>query len=441
MIRNDTARIARGGLSLIALAAMLAACSGGQQDAGPQAEPNTAENAKAKPPEPVELVIALPGGGVEETLKQWYVEPIVKKFPHIKPKLLLPEKGVSIKEWVASGVEFDLVTANTNTMYAYVFDLGLEYDISGLIEQFKYDLNQLQPTIVETMRMMGNGKIFALPTSDSLVRFYYNKDIFDKFGVPYLRNGMTWDDIYELAVKLTQTDKDVQYRGFVAHLGSYLNSNQLSANPVDGKTNKALFQTDERWVPLVRNLERFFRIPGNGVSAADVFSMQNYFMKDQVAAMLVSTAQTMPTDLNWDYVQMPGMKERPEVASQNLTAYTFVTSMSKHKEEAFQALAYLTSKENQMVTAKSGFGAKSVLREDADVQQEVAKAPALAGKNVSALFPKQMAGPSVITPYNSIALSELGNAVAKVLTGETDVNSALREATELADKKIGEAKR
>lgn len=422
----------------VVLIGMLVACSANPGSSGNEAEPEVA--APDKQPEPVELVIALPGGGVEESLRQWYVDPIAKKFPHIQPKLLLPEKGVSIKEWVASGVNFDLVTANTNTMYAYVFDLGLQYDISDLIAKYRYDLNQLQPTLVDTMKMMGDGKLFALPTNDSLVRFYYNKDIFDKFGVPYLRDGMTWDEIYEIAVKLTQKDKDVQYRGFVAHLGSYLNSNQLSADPVNGKTQKAMFQTDERWAPLVSNLERFFRIPGNEVHASDVFTMQNYFMKDKTAAMLVSTAQTMPADLNWDYVQMPGMKERPGVASQNLTTYGFVTSTSKHKDEAFQALAYLTSKENQMSMARIGFGSKTVLR-DTEVQQEVGKAEALAGKHIQALFPERMAGPSVMTPYNTIALTQLGNAIAKVLTGETDINSALREATELADKAIDAAKK
>jgi multiple sugar transport system substrate-binding protein len=71
----------------------------------------------------------------------------------------------------------------------------------------------------------------------------YNKEIFDKFNIAFPTDGMTWDQAYAMAVKLTRQDGGVNYRGFGTPNSVWYN-NQLSLQIVNPKTNKASFYTD-----------------------------------------------------------------------------------------------------------------------------------------------------------------------------------------------------
>ncbi|MGO8041099.1 extracellular solute-binding protein, partial [Rhizobium leguminosarum] len=43
-----------------------------------------------------------------------------------------------------------------------------------------------------------DGKIYSLPFRSDFLVVYYNKDIFDKAGVPYPTNDMTWAQFDEI---------------------------------------------------------------------------------------------------------------------------------------------------------------------------------------------------------------------------------------------------
>ena len=48
-----------------------------------------------------------------------------------------------------------------------------------------------------------DGKSSFLTKDYSPLAIYYNKDLFDKAGVPYPKDGWTWEDFQDTAVKLT----------------------------------------------------------------------------------------------------------------------------------------------------------------------------------------------------------------------------------------------
>jgi len=77
---------------------------------------------------------------------------------------------------------------------------------------------------------------------------------------------------------------------------------------------------------------------------------------------------------------------------------------------------------------------------DKEAQQAIANAPFLKGKNINAIFPPNMAAPSFITEYHSLALTQLTAEVNQVIQGKVDINTALRNAAEKADKAIDAAK-
>lgn len=42
------------------------------------------------------------------------------------------------------------------------------------------------------------GNCMRQPVVNNTMSLYYNKDLFDKFGVSYPKDGMTWDEVLEL---------------------------------------------------------------------------------------------------------------------------------------------------------------------------------------------------------------------------------------------------
>jgi multiple sugar transport system substrate-binding protein len=59
-----------------------------------------------------------------------------------------------------------------------------------------------------------SGKLFALPTHQDVMITLYHKDLFDKFGIPYLKDGMTWDDLYAVSKRITRNEGGVNYVGY-----------------------------------------------------------------------------------------------------------------------------------------------------------------------------------------------------------------------------------
>jgi multiple sugar transport system substrate-binding protein len=104
--------------------------------------------------------------------------------------------------------------------------------------------------VLESLRKSGGGKLYALPISILTQVMYYNKGIFDKFGVPYPKDGMTWDKTLELAKKLDREEQGQQYFGFAASPSHILGNNQLSLPYVDIQTEKPTFLNDG-WKRLI----------------------------------------------------------------------------------------------------------------------------------------------------------------------------------------------
>ncbi|MBA9085718.1 multiple sugar transport system substrate-binding protein [Fontibacillus solani] len=80
------------------------------------------------------------------------------------------------------------------------------YDLSLMFSNDEFDLEGIHPGIVESLRQMGNGRLFGLAPGFQSKAIYYNKDIFDKYGIPYPYDGMTWEEVIQLAKRFPTED-------------------------------------------------------------------------------------------------------------------------------------------------------------------------------------------------------------------------------------------
>lgn len=395
----------------------------------------------SKEPVTINIFQTISNGRTQEWFDATYGNLIKAKYPHLTLNFIPRGPGQTEKELVATGQSIDIMMVSQSQTFSAFIEYKLQADMSDLIKTYNYDLAKLYPTTIEIQKAISGGEaIYGLPVIMNAAPFFYNKDLFDKFGVPYLNDNMTWDEIYEVARKLTRTEGGVQYRGLVMNSTLSVEKNQMSLSYVDPKTNKALI--DEGWKRWTEVMTRFYKIPGNEVDQATISgaAQTNLFAKDKTAAMYASPGNPGLTtwDMNWDMIAFPSFPEAPGIGPQATPTYMYVTSTSKHRNAAFQVIQYVTSEEVQMTRSKLGDG--SVLQKE-DIRKSFGiDVPQYRGKNINAVVPKQYAKPMAQTPYNSIVQKQYIAAFDQVATGKKDVNTALREAAELADKEIVAAK-
>ncbi|MBD2864005.1 ABC transporter substrate-binding protein [Paenibacillus oceani] len=233
--------------SLVAAAVLglsLAAC-GGTADKGASSAPNNEATTPPKQAEPVKLVMLQDGATItDDEFKNLIAAPIHAKYPNITVKMRRNTAGdKGIQDLIAGGdfPDFIFTTYPRITLHR---DLGTPHDLTELVKAHNMDLGKFDPAAMETSRVYGGkDKLYAIPFSLNFFALFYNKDLFDMFGVTYPTDGMTWDDVYEVARKFSRVVDGVQYRG--VHLPGLLDmSTQLTLPYVSQTTGKANVETD-----------------------------------------------------------------------------------------------------------------------------------------------------------------------------------------------------
>lgn len=83
---------------------------------------------------------------------------------------------------------------------------GRLYDLDVLFANNDFNLEGIHPDIVDYLRQLGNGKLYGVLPQFSSMAIYYNKDLFDKYGVPYPQDQMTWGELLQLSKRFPAED-------------------------------------------------------------------------------------------------------------------------------------------------------------------------------------------------------------------------------------------
>lgn len=423
---------------LTSMATIIAACGGGtaQQAANSTDPKGTPAPAKSANTGPREITMYTAGGAIDEkTFDSMYGNAIRKKFPDVTVKYIPNGKGSTMADLITAGTTVDIVFDSIG--YANTFrDFGIQVDMTPYIKSRGLDLGKFEQTAIDFQRKMGNGAINSLPVWTASAGLFYNKELFDKFGVPYPKDNITWTEVYDLAKRLTRNEGGIQYVGYVTAAGSQANTNQLGLKYIDAKTGKAQIDNDD-WTKFMQSIVQFFQITGVDWTAQNstVAAMRAMFEKERVAAMYTNySGGTPPDDMKWDVVKVPSYEQAPGVGPQSYPAYLSITSLSKNKELAFDVIAYLVSEEYQLENTKAGRA--TVLNNKDIIKQYGASMEKFKGKNIAAMFPEKRAPIGDYTPYDTIASGKFSAAFTEIIVNKKDINTALREANEAANKEI-----
>lgn len=375
----------------------------------------------------------------EEEFNAYIVEPVKKKYPWITVEDVKYGKGNELEDLVASGQAPDLVIHhNLGGMQSYL-DLGLAYPLTEMIKKYDMDIGRFEPETIEAVKAStSRDDLLALPYTRHFSALYYNKDIFDKFGVHYPKDGMSWDDAYELAKKLTRMEGGVQYRGLEQPRPERPIS-QLSLPYVDPKTNKAVINTDA-WKKALDFLLKIYQIPGNE-QISDIGDADKQFVTGTLAMLatnniFVEAEFDKHPDLNWDMASYPTWPEAPGKGMRVDQHMMSITNTSKNKDAAFLVISTITSNEVQMEISKN---ARFSILKDKQIKDAFgANMGFLNGKNLQAVH-KTSPAAFPATVYDNYAKGPMTDALNEAVKTGKDLNTALREAEEKANQKIAEA--
>ena len=298
-----------------------------------------------------------------------YLEQIASDFMQLHPNIKVqvesvPEGlGQSILVQLAGGSAPDIFQIGDGDISSFQARGALR-DLAPYINgENPLNLNDFYDSILDIGRI-GDG-LFALPKDFSTIAIYYNKDMFDEAGIDYPTGDWTWDELRQIANRLTVfgTGDSVERFGlqwasgprWVFPLVYAFGGDVISpdGSTVVGYTNGDAAIAAIEWYNDFMHSDR--AIP----SAIQTAAMQgvDLFLSKLTAMSLTGTwpaNQYLEAGMNFGTTTLP----RGPAGVYGTTAYAgyVMTKDSKHPEEAWLFLRYLVT-EGQYLMAQHALSA------------------------------------------------------------------------------------
>lgn len=431
-------------LILTFIVSLLAGC--GQPSEDKAAEDNKAESSSnpsdedqpQKSPEPEKkqepLTLTMINWVDDESWEKNWKKPVESKFPNIKlERYNMEPKEKELQELFAAKNLPDLYFAAMHHKTA-LEKLEVLYDMSDLIKTHNYDLDRFNPGLIDRVKVeSGGAAIDFLPYRVDRYALHYNKDIFDKFGVPYPKDGMTYNEIVDLAKKVTGEVGGVHYYGLQWGWDSF-NTMSQHIPVINPDTKEPTFLTDNRWKSFFEVIKRAYEIPGN-LPPRDKYREYIYsrFVGERNVAMLplwFNGGELSDNKMNWDMINYPTWEENPGKVPGGLAYMLGVTSFSEHKDEAFQVIDYLLSDENT-IQRYQGNDISSLVLKSPEVRKQIKTDPKFDGINYEALF-KMDFFPNRTQVEEDIFGKTVIEHMEELIYDHVDINTHLRKLDEMA---------
>lgn len=362
--------------------------------------------------------------------------PVMEKFPNIKIELI---KGKTLYDMLAAGEIPDLV-ATAHYHMGKLLPLEVGIDMDEFIKTYNIDLERIEPQVIDAIRSYGvNGELLSIPYTLNYGVNLYNKDIFDRFGVEYPSDGMTWQETIDLAKHLTRFDEGTQYIGI--NPGSERTMVRGTSTPtVNEEGTEAILHT-EPYQKVLAIMKDVYSIPGMIREDGSYSLGWNDMLQDQTLAMFPTwlaaitsrliTIEEEGGGLNWDITSAPVFEETPQYGSEVTFQSLMVPPTTKNREASYQVIWAMLTDE---VQEKMNRGNNLTVLNRPELRNEFASDTQLyKDKNLKGIFTVDPAPTPRPSRHDVEMYAFLRTAFKSVILEGVDINSALREATEEAN--------
>ncbi len=250
-------------------------------------------------------------------------------------------------------------------------------DLDSFIQNDDFDLDGIAPYVKEGIKEIGQGKLFGLAPYFRSQVLLYNKNLFDETGIAYPKDGMTWDETFQLAQRLSFKKDNHQVFGislgkssvFDNMLYSYTTSLGLRMMDLDsGKMTVQSQEWEQAWKTMI-DLERNMVMPGpdslyfqdrvTGPYDFDDFLSGRAAMEivdQEIIVELMNRNKKSSGDLNkinWDIVSLPDHPSNPGSSNDlNVAGLMSINSKSGNNELAWSFIKFING--DQWAKIKTG---------------------------------------------------------------------------------------
>lgn len=353
-----------GLVSISVIVAILGACgsNGGSNNGGnggEQASSSSGSASKVK----LTMVESLSSPKRTEFLKQ-EISAFEAQNPGITVELITPpleSADNKINQMLSTKQDMDVLEVRDITVKQYVNNGYLE-DLDSYTAQWP-DFSTLTKNALTMAKDIDN-KAYYIPYGIYQRQLFYRKDIFDEKG---LTPPKTWEELYETGKKLTDPAQNKYGYAFRGGSGAdqYITQivqdyNGSNVNPNDSVFNKDgsnIFSTPGA-VEALELYRKIYKEISPPDSASWAFAEQVQGFTSGTAAMLIQDPDTIDTvkssleEGQWATAPLP---TGPDGVSHFVlgSAGWGMTSYSKHKDEAWKLISFLSSPEENLKFAKT----------------------------------------------------------------------------------------
>ena len=389
---------------------------------------------------PVLLIAGTASGPVTIKVAAWDVEiapyhaPLVEGFKKANPNINVEMMDITTADYTQKlqimlngGSDVDAFWIKDGDTTKGHSARGQLADLSAYIKRDNVDLAAYNG-LAERFQM--DGKIVALPVSTGYYILYYNKDIFDKAGIAYPSNDMTWTEWEQLAGRLTSGSGENKIYGGFFHTWNACVQNW---GVQDGKNT--IMATDysffKPYYEMAIRMQKAGQIWDYGALRSGGIAYAGAFLQGNVAMMPMGTwfLATITTrisageaKINWGIATLPHPAGVPAGWTVGSVTPMAINQASKNKDAAWEFIKYITGPEGARIYASVG---QFPSRANAQTLEAIANSPGMPAGSLEALVVKNIALDRPLEDNVLQVNQMLGEEHSLIMLGEVAVDQGL----------------
>ncbi|MCY9513620.1 ABC transporter substrate-binding protein [Paenibacillus apiarius] len=299
-----------------------------------------------------------------------------------------PDRVEAYKKMMTSANPVDIVVTDANQFRKLVQD-GMLKQLDPLIQQDKVDTSDYVPTVIDGIKAMGNNNLYGLAPTFYSQALFYNKTMFQEAGVNPPTDNMTWEDMFNLARRVSKgegADRQYgfsfnRYRGtepFWDIIHTYIPP--LNLQLIDEKGEKMTVNSP-KWETVFSTFSKLVNekvIPGDNEDMDMAGSGEEYnpfshdnFLSGHVA-MVIGEYSYINSDLadamknaekikgfkkfDWDVVTVPSHPEAPGVAGGvSLSNIFSINQQASNPDDAWDFIKFVNSEDWAKIRSRSSW--------------------------------------------------------------------------------------
>lgn len=364
-----------------------------------------------------------------------------------------PDPVEEMKKLIEGANPPDIVMVSYEEL-GQLIDENLLTPLDSYIQNDQFDTSDFVPTVIDGIKQLGNNQLYALAPTFSSSALVYNKQLFTERGVEFPTDGMSWDEVFALAERVSFGEGAERKYGFSFSPYSYGDNLMYEMSMYTDPLQLSLFNEDynqlmvdsdgwERVWQTMLDLKTKKIVPDapdyNEVRSPSPFEGNNFLM-GRVAMIpmhygnlneLVDANRNADTiegydAIDWDVVTLP---IHPEVGNVGGSIYMDpimgITANAQNTEDAWDFIKFINGTEWAELKARSSYNMVA--------RKSYIKPHAGENYNISAFFeltpaPSTMSNDIWRKVPNYWEIQDMGSRkFQEVINGDKEIRQALQE--------------